>query len=100
MQAQGANLLTAQQLAMPGANTPLTVANEMFICGIDIPTLFKGDSQVERIYGELFDDDLVSCMDKTVTELYDNLKSYSTLTAANGQIRGYISRKCGIKSGC
>ena len=69
MQAQGANLLTAQHLAMPGANTPLTVANETFICGIDIPTIFQGDSQAERISREVFDDDFVSCMDKTVKEL-------------------------------
>ena len=69
----------------------------MFICGIDIPTLFKGDSQVERIYGELFDDDLVSCMDKTVTELYD-LKSYSTLTDANGHIRLNPGQKKNVKS--
>ena len=47
---------------------------------------FQGDSQADQIAGEVFDYDLVSCMDKTVKSLDDELKSYSTLTAANGQI--------------
>ena len=83
----------------PGANPPFAVTNAIFICGIYSPPPFQRDSQAEQIPRKVFDDDFVSCMDKTVTELYDNLKSYSTLTAANGQIRGYISRKCGIKYG-
>ena len=83
---------------MPGANTPLTVANETFICGIDIPTLFQGDSQAERISREVFDDDFVSCIDKTVKELDNCWKLYSTLTSANGQIHLNLRQKNNFKS--
>ena len=40
MQEQGANPLPAQHPNRPGANPPFTVANTIFICGIDSPTLF------------------------------------------------------------
>ena len=70
----------------------------MFICGIYSPTLFQGDSQAKRISGELFDDEFVSCMDKTVKYLENDLKSYSTLTAANGQIRLNPGQKDNVKA--
>ena len=66
MQEQGENPPTAQHPARPGANPPFTVANVVFICGINIPTLFQGDSQEKRISSELFDDNFMSCMDKIV----------------------------------
>ena len=66
MQEQGEKPSSAQHPARPGANPPFTVANTMFICGIASPTCFKGYSQYELIVGKLFDDDFVSCMDKTV----------------------------------
>ena len=72
---------------MPGANPPFMVANMMFICGIDSPTIFQGDSQAKRICGNVFDDDFMSCMYKAGKELYDNSESYSTLTVVNGKIR-------------
>ena len=59
----------------------------MFMCGINIPTLFQGDSKAKYIAGEIFDDEFMSYMDNTVKELDDYFKSYSTLTTANGQIR-------------
>ena len=86
MQAQGANPPPEQYMARPDANPPFTVTNTIFICGNYIPTLFQGNSQAERISGELFDDKFMSCIDKTVKELDNNLKSNSTLTATNGQI--------------
>ena len=98
MQAQGANPLPAQHPARPGENTPFMVANAIFICGIYIPTLFKGNSQAKRIAGKLFHYDFVSCMDKTVKESYDDLNSYSTLTAANGQIRLNPGQKKDVKT--
>ena len=82
MQEQGANPLPAQHPNRPGANPPFTVANTIFICGIDSPTLNQGDSQADHIDSEVFDDDFVSCMDKKIKELDNNLKSYS-----NSQIR-------------
>ena len=66
MLAQVGNLPTVQHPARPGSNPPFTVADMMFICGIDIPTLLKSDSQAERIACKIFDDDFISCMDKTV----------------------------------
>ena len=77
----------SQQQDRPGSNPPFTVSNVTFICGIDSPMIFQADSQAMRISGGVFYDDLISCMDKVVKELNDDLKSYSTLTAANGQIR-------------
>ena len=66
MKSQGAYPPPAQQPARPGTNPPFKVAKEMFICGIDIPTLFQGDSKAEQISGEIFDDEFMSYMDKTV----------------------------------
>ena len=93
MQAQGENPPPAQHLARPGANPPFTVANTMCKSGINIPTLFQGDSQAERISGEVFDDEFMACMDKTVKELDDDLKSSLNFTAANGQIRLNLAQK-------
>ena len=70
-----------------GANTPFTLANAMFGCGITDAVLFDGDTKASRITTELFDEDFMSFMDKTHIELDDDLKSYSTLTAAHGKIR-------------
>ena len=65
MQAKGANSSPAQNLDRPSVNPPSTVANAMFICGINSPTIFQGDPQAERISEEIFDDDFMSCMNKT-----------------------------------
>ena len=73
MQAQGSNPPPQQHPARPGANPPFMIANAMFKCGIDIPTIFQGDSQAKRIDGKVFDDDFVSCMDKRVKKLDDDL---------------------------
>ena len=98
MQAQGENPLPAQHSARPGANPPFTFANTMFICGINIPRIFQGDSQAKRISGDVFDDDYMSCMDKTVKELEYDLKSFSTLTTANSQIRLNPRQKNNVKA--
>ena len=59
----------------------------MFDCGITDAVLFDGDTKTSRIATDLFDDDFTSGMDTTYVELDDDLKSYSTLTTAHGQIR-------------
>ena len=56
MQVQGEKPSPAQNLARTGANPPFTVVNKMFICGIDSPTIFQGDSQAERVSEKFFDD--------------------------------------------
>ena len=66
MHSQGSNPPTEQHPDRPGANPLFTVTNAMFICGIDSPMLFQGDSQAERIAGEVFDDAFLSCVYKTV----------------------------------
>ena len=66
MQGQGENPSPAQHPAMPSANPPFRFANAMLICGIYSPNCFQRDSQDKRITGKVFDDDFVSCMDKTI----------------------------------
>ena len=77
---------------------PFTVANAMYDCGITDATVFQGISKAERIASEVFDDDFSSCMDKTYTDLDDDLKSYSMLTVTNGQIRLTPGQKKNIKA--
>ena len=64
-----------------------TVLDTMIACGVNNVILFNGASQVNRIATEVFDEDHTSVMDKTFTELQDDLKTYSQLTVANRQIR-------------
>ena len=64
-----------------------TVYNAMILCGVDDNANFNGETAAQRIAAEVFDDDFASCMDKTLPELDDDFKSYSSLTAQNGQIR-------------
>ena len=81
-----------------GANPPFTLANAIFGCGITDAALFDGDTKASRIATEIFDYDFTSCMDKTYVELDDDLKSYSTLTSADGQIRLTPGHKKSIKA--
>ena len=67
-------------MAAPGANPPFTLANTIFGCGITNTALFGKNTKTSRIATELFDDNFTSYID-------DGLKSYSTLTAAEGHIR-------------
>ena len=84
-------------MAAPGDNPPLTLANAILDCGITDGVLFDGDTKASRIYTEIFDDNFTSCMYKTYVKLDDDLKSYSTLTTAHGQIRLIPSHKKNIK---
>ena len=84
-------------MAAPGANPPFTLVNAMFDCGITDAVLFYRNTKAIRIATEIFDDDFTSCMDKTHVQLDDDLKLYSTLTAAHGQIRITPGHKNNIK---
>ena len=64
-----------------------TVYDAMVLCGVDDVARFNGDTASERIATEMFDDDFRSCVDKTMSEVEDDLKSWSTLTINQGQIR-------------
>ena len=64
-----------------------TVLDAITLCGVNTFIQFNAATQAERISTENFDDDFQSCMDKTMEELANDLKSYSSLAVANGQIR-------------
>ena len=64
-----------------------TVQDAIILCGVNDATVFNGSTKAERIADDVFDDDFQSCMDKTIKELDEDLKSYSALTIGNGQIR-------------
>ena len=70
-----------------GVNLPFTVANAVFYCGVMEGALFKDNTKSDRMSAELFDDDFLSCMEKTYEEFDEELKSYSNLTVVNGKIR-------------
>ena len=82
----------------PGANPPFTFESAMFDCGITDAVLFEKNTKASRIATELFDDDFTSCMDKTYVKIDDELKLYSALTAAHGQIRLKPGHKNNIKA--
>ena len=71
------------------ANLPpvYTVLEALVACGVDNANNFNGNTPAWRLSNELFSDDFESCLDKTQQELDDDLKSYSTLTQLQGQIR-------------
>jgi len=63
------------------------VIDAMALCGVENTIQFNGATAAERIAMEMFDDDHQSVMDKSYTDLQDDLKAFSSLTVANGQIR-------------
>ena len=50
-------------------------------------TLFNGSTKAQRIASEMFDDDFASCLDKSFTDIDEDLKSWCAMTVNNGQIR-------------
>jgi hypothetical protein len=64
-----------------------TVRDAMIACGVNNFNLFEGDMPAQRIATDLFGDDYATCMDKGLTELDYEFKTYSELTILQGQIR-------------
>jgi hypothetical protein len=60
--------------------------------------MFNGDTASKRIAEELFDNDFLSCIDKEISEIEEDFKTYSALTVAQGQIRLHPGTKRQIKS--
>ena len=58
----------------------------MILYDINNVELFEGCTQAQRIANKVFDDDFTTCIDKTITELEVNFKSYLMVTLAQGQI--------------
>ena len=63
-----------------------TVREALAFCGLNNAALFHGQTQAQRVAGEVFGDDFVLVRDKQVDELKDDFKSYSSLTVAQGRI--------------
>ena len=81
--------------AVPQAFTVIDAINQI---GITDRTLFNGATKAQRIATELFDDDFTSCLDKTFSEIDEDLKSWSALTVNNGQIRLTPMQKKNLKA--
>lgn len=75
-----------------------TVRDAMIACGVDNTVSFDNLTRAQRLATDLFSDDFKSCMDKTFEELDADFKTYSDLTAAQGQIRLLPGVKSRIKA--
>jgi len=75
-----------------------TVLDAMIAIGINNTTLFDGETQAERIAEGMFDNDFQSCLDKSNEDIDDDLKTWSSLTTMNGQIRLQPVHKKRIKA--
>jgi hypothetical protein len=63
------------------------VRDAMTECGVNNANLFEGETPAQRITTDLFGDEFATCMDKGLTELDYEYKTYSELTIGQGQIR-------------
>ena len=75
-----------------------TVLDAIIACGVDNAIMFNGDTAAQRIAEEVFDNDFQSCIDKEISEIEDDFKTYSGLTVAQGQIRLHPGTKRQIKA--
>ena len=69
------------------AAVTFTIRNSLIACGVNDFALYEGETAAARLDNDIFGDDFSACMDKTFEDLDDDLKAYSTMTLANGQIR-------------
>ena len=72
---------------MAAAAVAHMVVEAMIAIGIDNVALFGGQTQAKRTAKGIFEDDFESCINKTDSEIDNDLKMWSNLTLANGQIR-------------
>ena len=61
-----------------------TMESALIMCrvNVDNTTLFNDNSAAQRIANKVFDNDLISCMDKSNSDLENDWKTYSQLTVA------------------
>jgi hypothetical protein len=76
----------------------LTVLNALIACGVDNAALFMGETAAQRIADDIFDNLFTTCKDMTFHELDDHFKTYSELSAAQGQILVHPGVRKDIKS--
>ena len=69
------------------AAVTFTIRNSLIACGVDNVALYDRETVSARLANDIFDNDFSACMDKTFEDLDDNLKAYSIINLANGQIR-------------
>ena len=88
----------AMAAAVPPPPPVFTVHDAMIMCGVDNVAQFNGETPAERFANDLFGNDFIACMDKSMDELNQDFKSYSDLTQAQGQIRISPGTKRNIRS--
>ena len=59
----------------------------MVMCGVDNTDIFDRETAGKRFASDIFSNSYDICMDKTMEEVQNELKYYSNLTQAQGQIR-------------
>jgi hypothetical protein len=64
----------------------LTVLDALIACGVDNVAHFMDQTPAARIADDIFDYLFMSCLDISFKELDDHFKTYSKLSAAQGQI--------------
>ena len=57
-----------------------TVHQAMIAAGVNNADNFNGNSSAERLAEDIFDNDFVSCMDKSQADVEADIKSFSSLT--------------------
>ena len=64
-----------------------TVYDAIIACGVDDAAFWNGSTNAQRISTDMFDNDFDSILNKSYEEMDKDVKSYSIMMVANGQIR-------------
>jgi hypothetical protein len=63
-----------------------TLLDAIVACGVDNVVQFQGATKAQRIATDIFNDDFTTCMDKSHSDLENDLKSYTNLPTNQGKI--------------
>ena len=63
------------------------IRDDFIAFSVNDVALYDVETAAAQLANDIFDDDFSACMDKTFEDLDDNLKAYSIMNLANGQIR-------------
>lgn len=64
-----------------------TVQDAMILCGVNNTDRYEDRTPAQRIAEDVFNNDFLTCMDKSFIDLESDFKTYSSLTLAQGQLR-------------
>ena len=67
-----------------GEDRVYTVRDGMVLCGIDDVTLFQDGTPAQRFASDVFSNSFTLCLDKTMGEVNNDIKQYSSLTQVQG----------------